>query len=195
MSSPIDPNGAEGGLTAEEREAILTEELPALHAYVRLRLGARLKARESSHDLVQSVCREILLHGEARKDLDRDGLRKWLFIEVGRKISDRHAYFHREKRDIDREVAPAQTSSADLGLAGAYAAFITPSRHAMAREEINRVEEAFAVLDDDEREAILCARMLGLSHAETALRLGVSEAQSRKILFRALRRLTMTLDQ
>jgi RNA polymerase sigma factor (sigma-70 family) len=195
MSDPDEKKRADAGLSAEEREALLADELPALHAYVRLQLGARLKARESSHDLVQSVCREILLHGEGRTDLDRDGFRKWLFIEVGRKIADRHAYFHREKRDIDREVTPADGQSADLGLVGAYGAFITPSRHAMAREEIARVEEAFAVLDDDEREAILCARMLGLSHAETALRLGVTEAQSRKILFRALRRLTMVLDQ
>ena len=40
--------------------ALLERYLPMLHAYVRVRLGRALEPRESTADVVQSVCRQIL---------------------------------------------------------------------------------------------------------------------------------------
>jgi hypothetical protein len=45
---------------AEALARLLTGFLPELRAFVRLRLGPELRARETSSDLVQSVCREVL---------------------------------------------------------------------------------------------------------------------------------------
>ena len=39
---------------------LLEQHLPRLRAFVRLRMGAQLRARESASDIVQSTCREIL---------------------------------------------------------------------------------------------------------------------------------------
>ena len=50
-------------------------------------------------------------------------------------------------------------------------------------------ERAFFRLADPEREIILLARIEELSHAQIAERLGVTEANSRKMLSRAMVRL------
>ncbi len=41
-------------------DALLEANLPALRAFVRLRMGPTLRAKESASDLVQSACREVL---------------------------------------------------------------------------------------------------------------------------------------
>ncbi len=48
----------------ESIEALLAEHLPGLRAYVRLRMGPDLRAKESASDLVQSACCEILEHSD-----------------------------------------------------------------------------------------------------------------------------------
>jgi RNA polymerase sigma factor (sigma-70 family) len=80
-------------------------------------------------------------------------------------------------------------------LAEQYARLGTPSRHAIAREALARVEAAFDRLPEDYREVIVLHRIAGLSHREIGERLDRSEIASQRLLARALARLSTLLSR
>lgn len=172
--------------------ALLEQHLPGLRAFIRLRAGERFRAKESSSDLVQTVCREVLQHVDRFQYDGEAGFKQWLYTTALRKIMDRHRYYGRDKRNIERDIgSPAATD--DAGLVDAYATFHTPSRDAMLKEEIGRVESAFDELPDDYREVITLHKIVGLSHREVAEQMGRSEEAVRKTLSRAMARLSRIL--
>jgi RNA polymerase sigma-70 factor (ECF subfamily) len=167
----------------------IADQVGALRAYVRLRLGRALRAREDSIDIAQSVVREALA------DVDRfsggdDGLRAWLCKRAENKIRDRGRFWARQRRDTTKETG----QSDDPELTAAYGSLLTPSRIAAGREELTRVERAFAQLSDDQRRVILLARVANLSHAEVALAMDRSEIATRSLLSRAIARLAVLLE-
>jgi len=165
--------------------------LPGLRAFVRLRLGDRLRSRESSQDIAQSVCREALT------DLDRfeyrgpHSFRNWLYLHAERKIRDRGRFWGRERRDMDREHGRGAEKDE---LEAQIRTFFTPSRDAAAREELERVEQAFRQLPEDYRRVIILVRVLGLPHREAASELGRTELATRTLLSRALARLALLVE-
>lgn len=174
-------------------EQLLAQHLPGLRGYVRLHCGAELRERESATDLVQSVCREILEKVDRFQHPDENGFKRWLYTTALRKIQHRRRYYRAERRDAGREVTPARDRSDDV-LVNCYQSFCTPSRAAMAREEVERIESAFDQLPDHYREVITQARILGLSRAEIGERMGKSEGAVRVLLSRALVHLTELLE-
>ena len=70
----------------------------------RLRAGEFVRARESSSDLVQSVCREVLANIGRFQHPSESAFKQWLFREALRKIVDRRDYWLAEKREVLREV-------------------------------------------------------------------------------------------
>lgn len=169
-----------------EVEALVARYLPALRAFVRLRMGRELRAREESCDLVQSVAREVLQHAERFRHGGETGFREWLFTTAHRKVVNRLEHWRAARRDGARE-RPATLPDELQGLGG------TPSQHASAREELGNVEAAFDRLTDEQREVVMMSRLLGLSHAEIAERSGKTEVAVRKTLSRALARLAAVL--
>jgi RNA polymerase sigma factor (sigma-70 family) len=168
--------------------------LPGLIAFVRARAGARLRARDATLDLVQSACREVLADLPGREGLDEAGFRHWLYLATERKIVDRARHYARDKRDAGREVALDALSGPELEhLRQGLSAVLTPSREAMANEELARLEAALARLSEPHREVILLARIVGLSHAQIGAQLGKSEGAARILLHRALARLAREL--
>jgi RNA polymerase sigma-70 factor, ECF subfamily len=65
----------------------------------------------------------------------------------------------------------------------------------VAAEELGRLEAAFARLDADYREVIVLARVVGLSHAEIAARMGRTESATWNLLARALAKLSTELER
>lgn len=181
-----------------DREAVdtlLSRFLPGLRAFVRLRSGRLIRARESASDLAQSACREVLQNLERFEHGGEAGFRYWLFTTALRKIHKRAEYWQAEKRDAAREVPIVDSDrDSDRDLLNAYRGVATPSQHAMAREELARVEEAFDALTPEDREIIVLARVCGMSHAEIGVRLEKSEGAARVQLHRALARLAESLD-
>lgn len=173
--------------------ALLVQNLPALRAFVRLRAGAVVRAREAESDLVQSACREALQSMDGFRYGGPEGFRHWLFTTTLRKIVKKDRHYRAEKRDVAREqVLPEGIEVGEL--LTAYAAFATPSRQVAAAEEIERIEAAFAFLSDDHREVILLSRIVSLSRAEVAEVMGKSEGAIRNLLHRALTDLARHLD-
>jgi RNA polymerase sigma-70 factor (ECF subfamily) len=179
-------------------ELLLERHLPGLEAYIRLRTGRLLKAKESASDILQSVCREVLEHVDRYQYRGEAQFRHWLYTTAMRKIINKSEYYKAEKRDAAREVRIQAThathTNRDDALAATYRSFFTPSRHLEAREELSRMERAFAALPDDKRDVILLAKVIGLSRAEIAQQMGRSEVAVRSLLSRALAELAEMLE-
>lgn len=167
-------------------DSLLERHLPGLRAYVRLRSDRLLRAKESESDLVQSVCREVLEHLDRYQYRSEAGFRQWLYRTAERKIIDRFRYYNAEKRNAAREVHGDDLGLEDSRLLEAYGTLFTPSRDAMAREELRRVERAFESLPTDYREIIVLARIVGLPHADIARQLGRTPSSVRNALYRGL---------
>lgn len=167
---------------------LLQRYLPGLRAFVRLRAGDVARGREEHSDIVQSACRDVLENLARYRHGGDEGFRRWLYRTALRKIADRHEYYHAKKRDVAREGAQATNWS------GAGDNSPTPSQHAIANEEAQRIDRALDALPDDYREVIVLARYVGLSHREIAEEMGRSEVAVRTLLSRALARLAELLD-
>jgi RNA polymerase sigma-70 factor (ECF subfamily) len=168
-------------------ETLLTGELPALRAFVRCQADPALRARESSSDLVQSVCREVLAKADQFRFAEPEGFRRWLFTSAMRKVRDRRDHHLAAKRDARREV------DADA-LAGAYASLTSPSGAAARQEQLERVERAMDTLPDEYRQVIALSKVAGLTRPQVAAEMGRSEGSVRMLLHRALARLVAELE-
>ncbi|MFO1054773.1 MAG: sigma-70 family RNA polymerase sigma factor [Planctomycetota bacterium] len=177
-------------------QSLLVQHMPALEAFVRLRLGAKIRAKESLHDVVQSVCVEVLRDAEDFEYRGEAPFRAWLFKQALHKIVNKNAFWGRDRRDVGRELAagPAEDSGVGVDIAALYATMGTPSRVLQAREAEAAFEKAFDQLPDDYREAITLHRLAGLSHAEIAEQMGRSEGATRNLVHRGLARLSLLLD-
>jgi RNA polymerase sigma-70 factor (ECF subfamily) len=168
---------------------LLERYLADLQAFVDRHAGLELQAKETPADLVQSVCREIL-EGVQRGAFQYQGeaqFRQWLYQAALNKIQMKGRYFAAEKREGRRE-RPLD-DLLDAGLEPSLGRSRTPSRAAADREEQARFLVALAQLPPEQRQVVEWAHLEGLPHQEIARRLGVSEANSRMILSRALARL------
>lgn len=169
---------------ADILERVLAEALPDLHGYVRKRMAGMLATRESASDVVQSVCGEVVKHLDRFEHGGDAEFRHWLFRMADRKIVDRHRYWHAARRDADRD------EQASLGGVGLDA---TPSADAIGRETFERLQRVLESLPPGSRDVIVLHRVLGLSHAEIAEALELSEAAVRQRLHRALAELAVRL--
>lgn len=172
-------------------ERLLARHLPALEAYVRLRVGTAFGAREDASDVVQSTCRDLLERLEGFRHGGEEAFRHWLYATAARKIADRFAFHAAQRREAARELPSAAASRA---LGAAFAGLASPSQQAMGGELLERLRSAFAGLDEEEREVVLLARVARLSRAEIARALGRSENGVRNLLHRTLVKLAERLD-
>ena len=155
-----------------------------------------MREQESSSDIVQSVCREVLQHMGRFKHPSEAAFKQWLYTTALRKISSRVEFYRAQKRDAGRN-EPLPSGSVELAASRVenfYHSFASPSRQAMLKEEIVRIEAAFEKLTEEQREVITMAHIAGLSRAEIAQQMGKSEGAVRVILHRALARISELLS-
>jgi RNA polymerase sigma-70 factor, ECF subfamily len=168
-------------------EGLLDRFLPGLQRYVRNRAGAAVLDRESSSDLVQSVCRELFenLRAERFQYRGEAEFKQWLYGAALLKLEGRRRHWRAEKREAAREAGQAGSSlPLQVAISG------TPSADAMRREESERLSAAISGLPEHYRVIIELAYGDGLSHREIAERLSIEETNSRVLLSRALARLS-----
>ena len=153
-----------------------------------------LRSKESSSDLVQSACREVLARSASFACEDEAAFRSWVYRTAERKLVDRARHWRAERRDADREAGPLE-GRLDLEQRAERAdGARTPSRESMLAEEVELLERALARLSADHREVVRLARLEGLPHREVALRMGRSEGAVRVLLFRALAELAEGME-
>ena len=164
---------------------LLQRYLPELRAFIRLRTGPRLLAQETPDDLVQSVCREVLGNLDSFDYRSEQAFKSWLFLSALHKVQDKARYYAADKRNPEHAWTPFDEAQTLSG----YVSLLSPSRVAIAREDVAQLEAAFAELPDEYREVITLHRLLGLDHQAIADRMGRTVAASRVLLHRALARL------
>ena len=179
----------------EARAELMTRHTERLRAFVRPRLGARLRARESSQDVVQSVLGDAWAGFESLPNdprrFERSGFLRWLLRAADRKLKTRGRFWSRLRRTPKRE-EPNGSGRLDKLTVGSLE---TPSMALTTREELARIEAAFASLPEDWRDVVAMVRMQGLSHGEVARRLGRTESATRTVLSRALARMATELER
>ncbi|MEO0651396.1 MAG: sigma-70 family RNA polymerase sigma factor [Planctomycetota bacterium] len=183
------PSGSTPPTPPEDLTALLEQNLPALRAFVRLRLSPSMRARESVDDLVQSTCREVLESLDSFHEGGEAGFRRWLYTLAQRKLSDRYTYHTAQRRDVGRE------RGGDDALRACYAKLAGPRTRLSSVEEVLRLERAFDELRDEDRELICLVRVLGMSATDAGQCLGKTPGAIRTGLHRALARLANGLER
>ncbi len=169
---------------------LIAAYLPRLRAFVRSRLDAELRRRESDSDVVQSVCRELLAERGAFHYRGETQFRGWLFTAAANKVREKARLHGRAKRDFRREA----TNTEERALEGVPGDRTSPSHAALAHERVEILEAALDRLSDADREVIALARLAGLPIEEVASRVGKTMAATRKQLGRALLKLAAELE-
>lgn len=169
---------------------LLQRYLPQLHAYVRVRLAGALEPRESSMDVVQSVCRQVLSAREPRTFVDEEHFRAWLFTAAVNKLREKFRHHRGQRRAVAREVRQL-----DHEPVTAAALLRTPSQEAIGQEFASAVAAALAALSEPHREVVTLARLVKLPHRVIAEVMGRSEAATRQLLGRAMFELATELQK
>lgn len=167
---------------------LVAEHLPRLRAFVRAHMNPALRARENESDVVQTVCRALLADRDKFDFRGEPQFRAWLFTAARNKILHKQRFHLREQRDVRRE-----TNSNATHLLDGYASICTPSQVVAAEEQIARLEAALDDLGDEHREVITLSRFAELSHDEVGAQMGRSGDAARKLLGRALVKLSEEL--
>jgi RNA polymerase sigma-70 factor (subfamily 1) len=200
MSQEHDPQASRHLVTRVQQgdraavDALLAHHLPRLRAWLRVRVGGGLGPRESTSDIVQSACREVLEHLDRFHYEGEAGFRCWLFKTAERKLIDKHRFHRAARRDAGRERIGGE-GSADDGLDALRGDLATPSQEAMAKEQEQRIEAAVDRLSEEDRELYALFHVAGLGNAEIAAELGKTEVAVRKAKSRVLARLASMLGE
>jgi RNA polymerase sigma-70 factor (ECF subfamily) len=176
-------------------DALLAEQLPSLRAYIRLRMGPRVRRWETESDVAQSVCLEALRNLDGFTYRGQAAFRQWLFTAARRKLAQKDRRMRTAKRDVDRLVTGGRDESRgdDPAAREIQRALGSPSEIAIRRETMRRIEEALDGMSEEAREIVLLSRLAGLTSAEIAAKVGLSASSVRSTLCRALARLAQSL--
>jgi len=165
--------------------------LEAFRSYLlllaRVQLGPGPGRRIDPSDVVQQTLLEAHA-GLGRFRGDDDALAAWLRQALANNIRDAARALRRDKRDVRRE-EPLDGPDRSADRVAALAAGSSPSTRAARAEELIRLADALAVLPDGQREAVVLHHLHGHPLAETARRLGRTDAATAGLLHRGLKRL------
>ncbi len=159
---------------------------------VRLRMGAELRSKLESMDLVQDVLMSALKDlGTFKYKTEGDFLR-WLSRIAENRLRNQLQRLHANKRDIRKEVRlngyrPTVEDSFVAALDAVDTT--TPSAIMSKREELDKLAKAIDVLKPEYRQVIVLTKIEGLSYKEIGDRLGKSSEAVRKLVSRALEEL------
>ena len=176
---------------------IVGRQFESLVTFVRRRTGGVVRAKENVSDIVQSTFGEMVRAKSRIKDRGDESLRRWLREAAECKIRNRARHWAAAKRDAGREVALQCPESSDSGGSTSQPAGQGPSpaSEVAFREVEQRLERAFERLPEDYRTVIRLVKVEGLPHTETAARMQRAEPATRKLLSRALARLSVEMER
>jgi RNA polymerase sigma-70 factor (ECF subfamily) len=162
-------------------------------AAVRARLGAELRGKLESWDIVQDALLASLKNVQSFELASEGAFLNWLAKIVENRIRDHLDYFRAEKRDhrLEQPVPGARSpdESAPLDLAERRCA-PTPSQLLILTEDLARLERAMDQLPEDSRELIVAVKIEGRTYQEIAEALGKTSDAVRMQVKRALLALT-----
>jgi len=190
--TPAPPGDRSG---AEKRFAELSEQCrERVHRYVQLRLGALLRRRLESEDVLQEVLLEAskLMQGHQAGDFpDAESFFAWLSKIVDNKIKSLARHHAAECRTLEREVRlESSESSQPIRSRGE-----SPSAELQKEEGRASLQTAIALLPPREREVIELVHLQKLRVMEAAQRMGKTANSTSVLLHHALKRLREILKR
>ena len=160
---------------------------------VRLRMGKELRSKLESMDVVQETLAHALGGLNDFTYTNEGDFVRWLSKIAENALRDNLRRLHAGKRDIRREVRFDSYGSAAGGrFAGTPEPIktTTPSVVLSRKEDFTRLEKALDKLKPEYREAIILAKIEGLSYGQMGARLGRSTNAARMLATRAMAALT-----
>lgn len=151
-----------------------------MHCIVRFRMGAELRGKLESMDLVQDA------FVAAMKDLDNFEYRdegdflRWMSKIAENRIRDNLKRLHADKRDIRREVPinhRVPTTGDNCPRMPEPIRTTTPSVIMSISEELDKLENAMNLLKPEDREVIVLTQIEGLSLKKIGDRLSKSPSR------------------
>jgi RNA polymerase sigma-70 factor (ECF subfamily) len=155
-----------------------------LAVLVYYKLGSRSRAFTDEEDVVQEVCLRAFRDIDRFSYQSRGSFFRWLSTIADHVIIDRIRYQDRDCRA--GEEIRFRSESNPLGPEPADTK--TPSRLLAHREAMERLLERLNALPEDYRQAILMAKIEGLSTVEMSGRLGKSREAVALLVYRAVKR-------
>ncbi|MEJ2110235.1 MAG: RNA polymerase sigma factor [Acidobacteriota bacterium] len=152
-----------------------------LLAFIRLRMGSRLRSRMESRDILQASMLKAFEHLEQLKGEKSESLMAWLARIAENEIRDQADFQGRRRRDIDRSV-PIENEE-DRALKAQVRSQVS---QVIFSDQMRKLEKAIEDLDLDYREIIMLRKLEELSYREIGERLGKSADACRMLLARAM---------
>ena len=169
---------------------LFSRYLPHVTQIVALRMGRRLGQMVEVEDVVQEVLLDVLRSLGRFEPRSEGSFRNWLARCVEREVVDIQRTATRQKRgggavrrfgDLSQSILHSSIFGRDL---------TAPSAHVRAQELAERLEDALLEMPEYQRELIILRAVCGMSHAEIAAELGISEEGAVRVAYsRALRKL------
>src|SRR5712691_1720705 len=160
-----------GSSDVQEFQTFYEDNISLIYRYIYSKVGNR----EEAEDLTQQT------FVKAVRNLDRrrgpQSIQKWLFQVARTTVADYwRAYYRASSSSLDELLDAGWEGPIDEEL---VAASTTPT---------DRVQRILHALPEHYREVLTCRFLLNLSIKETALRMGLTEANVKVLQFRALKR-------
>ena len=170
----------------EALNLLVQRHLPRVRKYVHQRLGNRLRQKDDTGDVVQDAMLQFLRYSPRFQVEDGRHFQALIRRIVENVLRDKHDWYARKRREMDRECALPASSVFYLGSSHAPP---RPGEVAQQNEQHALVRLSLELLRGRDREIIILREYDGLSHTEIAQRLDMNEPAVRMRLSRALNRL------
>jgi len=164
---------------------------------IRLRMGAEIRPRLDSMDLVQDALFSALGGLKDFTYKNEGDFLRWLTKITQNQLRDNLDKLYTNKRDIRKEIRLENygptTGGGFVGNPGPIAD-TTPSVIMSKKEDLDKLEKAIDKLKPDYREVIVLAKIDGLTYKEIADKLGKTIDSVAHLLSRAMLALTETFS-
>src|SRR5438105_12150483 len=159
------------GMDAEIFQTFYQDNLGLIYRYVYSNVGNRQEAEDLTSQIFLKVVRSL--------DLKRDprSMRTWLFQVARTTIADYWRLYYR-----------GTTSSLDDLLEAGWEGPVDEGAALVNNSAAELVQEILQALPEREREVLTSRFLLHLSVRETAVRMGLTEANTKVVQYRALQR-------
>jgi RNA polymerase sigma-70 factor (ECF subfamily) len=187
MDSPSTTSALLERAKAGDTEALsqaLERNRRRLTVLVHFKLGPRARQLSDAEDVVQEVYLRTFRAVDRFTYQSPGSLLRWLSSIADHAIVDRARYRGREKRA--GEEVPFRSESNPLGPEPLDTR--TPSRLLAQKEAVERLLDRLNALPEEYRQAILMAKIEGLSTVEMAERMGKSREAVALLVYRAVKR-------
>jgi len=169
-------------------DALYSRYGPRLLAFIRMRIGADLRSRLESRDILQATFLKSLQHLDEFEGTNASSLLGWLLRIAEREIRDRVDFHGRQRRDVRNEERVSQREDLMVRTRSALSRLIVD-------EEAERLHAALTTLTEPHRQVIVLRMFEELSFPEIARQLGRSEDASRMLFARAMTALTLAMSR